>query len=176
PADDTPPSAAPPSDADPDERPQSAPQAAAPQATPRTPSPAGPPAAKPPGATAPAGVTEWAVAAIPGGGEESPAPVAQLAVDEETEDAASVPAGVRVATLAPPQEGEVLADAAEAPVDDADDSDVDVLGPAAAASRPPAAPSRANAGVQRYGEPVVRQLLDARFVREEPYDPPTRFG
>ena len=31
-------------------------------------------------------------------------------------------------------------------------------------------------GVQRYGEAVVRQVLGARFVREEPYEPPTRFS
>ncbi|WP_309065436.1 DNA polymerase III subunit gamma and tau [Microbacterium sp.] len=31
-------------------------------------------------------------------------------------------------------------------------------------------------GVQRYGEAVVRQVLGARFVREEPFQPPTRFS
>jgi DNA polymerase-3 subunit gamma/tau len=31
-------------------------------------------------------------------------------------------------------------------------------------------------GPQRYGEAVVRQVLGARFVREEPYQPPTRFS
>jgi DNA polymerase-3 subunit gamma/tau len=31
-------------------------------------------------------------------------------------------------------------------------------------------------GVQRYGEAVVRQVLGATFVREEPYEPPTRFS
>lgn len=31
-------------------------------------------------------------------------------------------------------------------------------------------------GVQRVGEAVVRQLLGATFVREEPYTPPTRFN
>ena len=39
-----------------------------------------------------------------------------------------------------------------------------------ASSRPTAA------GAQRYGEAVVRQVLGARFVREEPYEPPTRFS
>jgi DNA polymerase-3 subunit gamma/tau len=33
-----------------------------------------------------------------------------------------------------------------------------------------------NGGVQRYGEAVVRQVLGATFVREEPYEPPTRFS
>lgn len=31
-------------------------------------------------------------------------------------------------------------------------------------------------GVQRYGEAVIRQVLGAKFVREEPYEPPTRFS
>nr|WP_308010982.1 DNA polymerase III subunit gamma and tau [Streptomyces sp. AC495_CC817] len=31
-------------------------------------------------------------------------------------------------------------------------------------------------GVQRYGEAVIRQVLGATFVREEPYEPPTRFS
>ena len=43
---------------------------------------------------------------------------------------------------------------------------------------PPRAPSvrTRNGGVQRYGEAGVRQVLGARFVREEPYEPPTRFS
>lgn len=36
--------------------------------------------------------------------------------------------------------------------------------------------SAAPGGVQRYGEAVVRQVLGATFVREEPYEPPTRFN
>ena len=31
-------------------------------------------------------------------------------------------------------------------------------------------------GVQRYGEAVVRQMLGANYVRDEPYEPPTRFN
>nr|MDQ2698814.1 hypothetical protein [Actinomycetota bacterium] len=42
-------------------------------------------------------------------------------------------------------------------------------------TRGPAGPARGN-GVQRYGEAVVRQVLGATFVREEPYEPPTRFS
>ena len=37
------------------------------------------------------------------------------------------------------------------------------------------APRSGAPGVQRYGEAVVRQVLGARFVREEPYEPQTRF-
>jgi len=48
------------------------------------------------------------------------------------------------------------------------------------AQRAPSAPvvtERAPAGgVQRYGEAVIRQVLGATFVREEPYEPPTRFS
>ena len=31
-------------------------------------------------------------------------------------------------------------------------------------------------GVERRGEAVIRQVLGARFLREEPYQPPTRFN
>jgi DNA polymerase-3 subunit gamma/tau len=48
-------------------------------------------------------------------------------------------------------------------------------------SAPPApavtdrAPRSGAPGVQRYGEAVVRQVLGAKFLREEPYEPQTRF-
>lgn len=55
--------------------------------------------------------------------------------------------------------------------------------PAAAAPSPspqrsaPVVTERTPAGgVQRYGEAVIRQVLGATFVREEPYEPPTRFS
>lgn len=53
----------------------------------------------------------------------------------------------------------------------------------AAVSRPSASsaaapqPGKPGAGgVQRYGEAVIRQVLGATFVREEPYEPPTKFA
>ncbi|WP_285364123.1 DNA polymerase III subunit gamma and tau [Microbacterium sp. LMC-P-041] len=47
----------------------------------------------------------------------------------------------------------------------------------ASAAAAPAITERAPAGgVQRYGEAVIRQVLGATFVREEPYEPPTRFS
>ncbi|WP_312171169.1 hypothetical protein, partial [Microbacterium sp.] len=64
-------------------------------------------------------------------------------------------------------------------------------GPASTSSRPapavapttkaaPAAPTITErtpaGGVQRYGEAVIRQVLGATFLREEPYEPPTRFS
>ncbi|MDH5134591.1 DNA polymerase III subunit gamma and tau, partial [Microbacterium sp. RD10] len=53
---------------------------------------------------------------------------------------------------------------------------------AAARTAPAAAPpvvierTPAAGGVQRYGEAVIRQVLGATFLREEPYEPPTRFS
>lgn len=116
------------------------------------------------GASPAAPVTEWDVVAIPG----DPAP---LAVDDEPEDAASAP----VRTLTAPRDGDVIV-APDRPADvDANDDDevpppVDTDLPARAA-----APMRAD-GIERVGEAVVRQVLDARFVGEEPYTPPTRFN
>ena len=50
--------------------------------------------------------------------------------------------------------------------------------PVVAPPLPRTAPTRPAAGVgaQRYGEAVVRQVLGATFVREEPYQQPTRFN
>ncbi|WP_091226498.1 DNA polymerase III subunit gamma and tau [Microbacterium sp. 3J1] len=44
------------------------------------------------------------------------------------------------------------------------------------ASAPVVAERTPAGGVQRYGEAVIRQVLGATFVREEPYEPPTRFS
>ncbi|MGW9157885.1 DNA polymerase III subunit gamma and tau [Microbacterium sp. NPDC055665] len=46
------------------------------------------------------------------------------------------------------------------------------------AAAPPVVIERAPSvgGVQRYGEAVIRQVLGATFLREEPYEPPTRFN
>jgi DNA polymerase-3 subunit gamma/tau len=103
----------------------------------------------------------------------------QFPVDDEPEDAASVAAG---GASAPSRDGVVLPPAEVVPSiepdepDDPDDEEtfpVDVpVPPVIAPPVRPAAPS----GVQRYGEAVVRQVLDARFVREEPYERPTRFA
>lgn len=150
--------------------------------------PRGPSAAPPRPVTAPAAgpVTEWAVATIPNDADappvdmpESPRALGQFAVDDEPEEAGAVRAGV--ATIAPPREGEVLRDREVAPPADLDDEpdDLDaapdaVLPPVVAPPLPPA--TRPAAGAQKYGEAVVRQVLSARFVREEPYQPPTRFS
>ncbi|WP_188241629.1 DNA polymerase III subunit gamma and tau [Microbacterium thalassium] len=170
------------------------------------PAPSDPPAAPPsrggaptaarvsaPAAAAP--VTEWAVAPIPSDADAPPpdpgpaasaafdrAPSApgQFAVDDEPEDAARS----RVTTLAPAREGEVLrsADVASSAVgeeeaeDEIPDAPADApVPPVVAPPLPPVVTTR-NGGVQRYGEAVVRQVLGATFVREEPYEPPTRFS
>ncbi|MFG6475141.1 DNA polymerase III subunit gamma and tau [Microbacterium sp. P06] len=147
-------------------------------------------------------VTEWAVASIPttfeadtappasspSGSGRSPAPVAraigQFAVDDEPEEATSV----RVATLEPVREGAVLpVREVEASVIVDDDPEDELPPPDEAFDAPvppvvapslarPAPVSSARGGVQRVGEAVVRQVLGATFVREEPYESPTRFG
>jgi DNA polymerase-3 subunit gamma/tau len=138
-------------------------------------------------------VTEWAVASIPSDADappvdapEPPTAVAQFAVDDEPEDAADA-ARNRVATLAPPREGEVLSPRDVAPSVDSDEDEGDdvvemdaatdaPVPPVVAPPMPIAATRPTSAGTQRYGEAVVRQVLGARFVREEPYEPPTRFS
>ena len=166
-----------------------------PPAVPPAPAPGGsvPPSARPaaarssaPAAAAP--VTEWAVAPIPTDADAPPpdpgpaamAVAGQFAVDDEPEDAAPA----RVATLAPAREGEVLRAADVEPsivVDDENEDEtpgVSTDSPVPPVVAPPLAPivSTRNDGVQRYGEAVVRQMLGATFVREEPYEPPTRFS
>lgn len=170
--------------------------------------PSEPPAAKRPPArgAAPARasaapVTEWAVASIPGA--ESPAgfasasidaargasaSVAQFAVDDEPEDAATVGARLRTVTLDPVREGDVLPDNVVTASIERDEDDDETAGtapvdlpvpPAIAPPRaaPPVEPARgAHGRGPRYGEAVVRQVLGATFVREEPYEPPTRFS
>jgi DNA polymerase-3 subunit gamma/tau len=174
--------------------------AAAPPVTERgAPTASSSPPASPPRAAshAAAPVTEWAVAAIPRDDDappadmpesptaESPTTVAQFAVDDEPEDAAA-PGRARVSTLAPPREGDVLpAREVEPSIEPEDDDSAgdemdaapDAPVPPVVARPLPAAAARPVAGsTQRYGEAVVRQVLGARFVREEPYEPPTRFS
>ncbi len=125
-------------------------------------------------------VTEWAVAAIPRTADEPPVALgtmrapAQLAVDDEPEEAVAAPAPAR--TAVPEREGQVLG--ADEP--SADEPDVDVLGPGSAPTPPApvrdAASAAAARGTDRYGEAVVRQVLGATFVREEPFEQRTRFS
>ncbi|WP_439591890.1 DNA polymerase III subunit gamma and tau [Microbacterium sp.] len=180
PADEPPPADddAPPPPADPGPAPRS-------QASPRPRSEAAPPrtpASRPPTSASAAPVTEWAVARIPTTTiDDAPAsarvPVA-LAVDDEPEDAASLP----VRTAPAVREGEVLPPTEVEPSIEPDDDEAEAEAIADAPQNvPPVVAPRVtttvrNDGVQRYGEAVVRQVLGATFVREEPYEPPTRFS
>lgn len=144
-----------------------------------------PAAAPAPARQSAAPVTEWAVAPIPTGPDESPQgssiPVA-LAVDDEPEEAASELARVRGAVAAPVREGDVLPEADVEPSIEPDEDEREaeqVAAPVDEASVPPViAPTTTTRsdGVQRVGEAVIRQVLGATFVREEPYEPPTRFS
>ncbi|MFK3678313.1 DNA polymerase III subunit gamma and tau [Microbacterium sp. NPDC090218] len=143
-------------------------------------------------------VTEWAVAPIPTATVEppsaAPAPSSPLPVDDEPEEveaAASAPQ--------PPSDGAVDRDEPPLPGDDEapayddeppyDPSYEPPVSRQAAPERPAPQVQRAAAappvviertptpgGVQRYGEAVIRQVLGATFLREEPYEPPTRFS
>lgn len=132
-------------------------------------------------------VTDWPVTAIaadpdvadgdPSGRVSAPSDVARpLPVDDEPEDArAGAPA--RTAVLAPDRDGEIVIEPVADQEDEAAGEVIDVadVGTAAAgagdAPRPPA-PLAPVAGRERYGEAVVRQVLGARFIGEEPYAPP----
>ncbi|WP_434810022.1 DNA polymerase III subunit gamma and tau [Microbacterium sp. bgisy189] len=203
PSDDVPPDPDPapyePSDSDPydpgpsepaPERPASGPAGGAP-ARPAAPQRGPAPTAQPtsqresaPAQTAP--VTEWAVAAIPA---DEPGASAQFAVDDEPEEAATVP----VRTLTAPRDGDVItgpaAVADHRPDDDGDEEEDEIPPVDGDAPLPPTAPVAVEravstpsgrtarpGGIERVGEAVVRQVLDARFVREEPHTPPTRFN
>ncbi|WP_437127292.1 DNA polymerase III subunit gamma and tau [Microbacterium phycohabitans] len=119
-------------------------------------------------------VTEWAVAPIPS--SDGGAPTA-LAVDDEPDDAVVEPAQTAPPSGAvlPPRE---VAPSVSAP-DEVDDDDVIPPADETEAPLPPVVVPRMaplRGGVQRYGEAVVRQMLGATYVRDEPYEPPTRFS
>lgn len=141
-------------------------------------------------------VTEWAVAPIPSALEQPsvpPAAAAPLPVDDEPEEVEAA-----AAAPLPPSDGAVDRDAPPLPGDDEapaydDEPPYDPsYEPPVARQAPPerSAPAQRTAtappvvieraptagGVQRYGEAVIRQVLGATFLREEPYEPPTRFS
>ncbi|AMG82350.1 MULTISPECIES: DNA polymerase III subunit gamma and tau [Microbacterium] len=145
-------------------------------------------------------VTEWAVAPIPT--TAAAAPAAPLAVDEEPEEveaasaAPTPPADGRIDRDEPPLPGDDDAPAfdEEPPYDPAYEPPAPYDRPPSPRATPAAAPQAAArtvpaaappvvvertpaaGGVQRYGEAVIRQVLGATFLREEPYEPPTRFS
>ncbi|MGZ0713011.1 DNA polymerase III subunit gamma and tau (plasmid) [Coraliomargarita sp. W4R53] len=163
---------------------------ALPSASSARPTPSSSAPASAPASAAP--VTEWAVASIPSDADAPPpdpgpaafsAPPAQFAVDDEPEDATVQPPLQRVATATPTHQGDVLPSrevesAREREEDEDLDTDAATGRPVPPVVAPPLAPTitSRNDGVQRYGEAVVRQVLSATFVREEPYESPTRFS
>nr|WP_260149067.1 DNA polymerase III subunit gamma and tau [Microbacterium endophyticum] len=177
----TPPSDVPPGD---DSRGGARPGSASspPAASTETPPSAASPAAQPPSAP----VTDWDVAQIPSD-DDAPPPdmgwsdsaASQFPVDDEPEDAA--PRHLQTMVAAPvraePRDGAVLASELQR----SDDREDDIAPPVDEAYAPPtvAPPIRtapAPDGIQRYGEAVVRQVLNAHFVREEPFERATRFN
>ncbi|KJL49371.1 DNA polymerase III subunit tau [Microbacterium hydrocarbonoxydans] len=94
--------------------------------------------------------------------------------DEPPYDPAYEPASVGAPVARP------TAPASPAPAHTAPASSAPASAPSPSPVRPQSAPvvtERApGGGVQRYGEAVIRQVLGATFVREEPYEPPTRFN
>ena len=175
-------------------------------ASPRADASAGSPTVARSAAPYAAAVTEWTVAPIPsadhaatpsaaatpdlGAGPSSLSsgastpPVAgtalastALAVDDEPDEAAATPGAFAVhpGVVLPPRE---VAPSVPAP-DEVDDDDVIPPADDTEAPLPPVVVPRMaplSGGVQRYGEAVVRQMLGATYVRDEPYEPPTRFS
>lgn len=124
-----------------------------------------------------AAVTEWAVAPIPSASElqgsalvDDPLPPSEPPYDDEP------PYDPQAEQLAPQQE--VPTSPQEPPQNPARTSAVAEPRVSAADAEQRARPREGAApgGVQRYGEAVIRQVLGATFVREEPYEPPTRFS
>jgi DNA polymerase-3 subunit gamma/tau len=123
-------------------------------------------------------VTDWAVAPIPSdpSGAATAVTPGQLAVDDEPEDAASV----LIATLAPAREGDVLPareiETSLPPDDDEREADEEMTAPEAPVQVvAPRLSTVRDDGVERVGEAVVRQVLRATFLREEPFETATRF-
>ncbi|UJP10376.1 DNA polymerase III subunit gamma and tau [Microbacterium sp. KUDC0406] len=151
-------------------------------------------------------VTEWAVAPIPASHEEPVQPQFAVDDEPaEVESAASAPAppvdGMVDHDEPPLPDDDDAPDMDEPPYDphyDAAPPDAGPMpaaqapapqtAPASASSRPaaqrtapaaaPVVTSRSSApgGVERRGEAVIRQVLGATFLREEPYEPQTRFN
>ncbi|MGM7699743.1 DNA polymerase III subunit gamma and tau [Microbacterium sp. A84] len=148
-------------------------------------------------------VTEWAVAAIPSA--EVAAPQPQFPVVEEpaeVESAASAPLPPSDGATdrdeppmpsddeapypddepppydppMPPQASAPQIPTPQAPAHQAPAPQAAPSAPAPQRTAPATPPKAGNGGVQRYGEAVIRQVLGATFVREEPYEPPTRFA
>lgn len=118
----------------------------------------------------------------PHDGDVDPYPEPLPPIDEEDRDYPPPPVddGGPLPPRGPVAVERPAASAAAPPVDRPrpDGSPAQATAPARFAALPPAS-ERASAprgGIERYGEAVVRQILGATFVREEPFTSPTRFG
>ncbi len=132
-----------------------------------------------------AAVAEWAVAPIPSGeGPDAAAsPLAETATDPNAStdddtpaDADDGPPAVLAQLAVDDEPAEAEATPPAAPVDgNVDEVELPLPGDDEP-EEAPAAPAAPQAGTQRYGEAVVRQVLGATFLREEPFEPPTKFA
>ncbi|MGK3950323.1 DNA polymerase III subunit gamma and tau [Microbacterium sp. K2] len=136
------------------------------------------PPAAPSAASAAAPVPERSTPSddLPGEGDEPPHPLDDEPPyfdDEPPHDPSYEPAPTSQAapTAARAQSASPSASARSTPVQAAPVRKV-----ASAAAAPVITERTPAGGVQRYGEAVIRQVLGATFVREEPYEPPTRFS
>lgn len=102
----------------------------------------------------------WHVVAIPGSSDDGPAP-------EQTSTPPSTPPSSSPAATASP--------VAEIPEPRTAPEATRPAVPRAAPRAAPAAPEPSARQSARYGEAVVREILGARFIEEQPYTPPSRF-
>jgi len=120
--------------------------------------------------------------APPADGAVLPADVVETSLEPADEDERwadevpvdkPIPPVVVPATIVPPQRSEPVPPQRSGPDPQ---HPAPVSSPRPTASPEPAVRRPAAGGMQRYGEAVVRQLLGATFVREEPYETGTRFS
>jgi DNA polymerase-3 subunit gamma/tau len=118
----------------------------------------------------------WHVVAIPGAGRSTAdadeTSTTAAPVGAEPQQGAS-PSVAPAATMAPV--AEIPEPRTSAPPRPADTPDSETPAPAARAARPFVAPDPSSRQNGRYGEAVVREILGARFIEEQPYTPPSRF-
>ncbi|WP_208020562.1 DNA polymerase III subunit gamma and tau [Labedella phragmitis] len=119
----------------------------------------------------------WHVVAIPGAdrpaADSDEATSAASPSPTEPQQSAS-PSVAPAATIAPVVE--IPEPRTAAPTRPADaPSEGETTAPAPRTVRPFVAPDPSNRQNGRYGEAVVREILGARFIEEQPYTPPSRF-
>jgi DNA polymerase-3 subunit gamma/tau len=119
----------------------------------------------------------WHVVAIPGAGrstadaDERSSTGSPAATEPQQSASPSVAPASTMAPVAEIPEPRTSAPprSVEAP------SEGEAPAPAAPAARPFVAPEPSSRQNGRYGEAVVREILGARFIEEQPYTPPSRF-